>query len=620
MLRYSLSGTVGLYWNEWHDSTYTVSDTYTYNYNDAFSCPSVDTLHLTINPVYNDTVEDNVCLGGTYTWRGKAYLGENPGDVITDTVNYTTFVGCDSIFTLQLTVNDTISNDSTVIACGTYTWQGTTYSVEANTANAVIMDTMRYTTSNGCDSICTLNLTLNAPTTGDTTAVVCDYFNWYGNPYNISGDYEHSLTNAAGCDSTITLHLTVNHSDTTATANVTACDSYVWNGQTYTESGEYPFSTQTVNGCDSLITLTLTINKNAGHTDTVVACDKYDWNTHEHDVMTYLTSGNYYEHYTDVNGCASIDTLSLTINKSTTETLDPIYSSTGSLVYNNVYYGPVPGLYTVYDTLVNAAGCDSITSIVLHVGDASQAIDTVISCHDYTWRDGNTYVWISDEERAANGNALYKNQTTGAYVMYNPTYVAQTETFDSVYLLVLTLTENFATSQDTNYPVTFGTISLGDSIFDLSAYNKLDQADTTVSFLVHFHSDYYCDSAVTFNVNLKNNYVNVPDTHICVTETSFSWRGQTLNVATTEYDTIHTYMMKDTLNAGTQEETVEYINVIQHPLAYATERREACDSYTWNGNTYTESTSGAAYVIPNGSVYGCDSTVTLILNIYHNTN
>ena len=605
---------------EWNDQTYTVSDTYTYNYTNADNCASVDTLHLTINPVYNDTVEDNVCLGGTYTWEGNIYTGEEPADVITDTVRYTTINGCDSIITLQLTVNVILSDNTTDVACGSYTWQGRNYSVDVNDANAVIKDTISFTTANGCDSICTLNLTLNAPTTGDTTAVVCDYFNWYGNPYNISGDYEHSLTNAAGCDSTITLHLTVNHSDTTATANVTACDSYVWNGQTYTESGEYPFSTQTVNGCDSLITLTLTINKNAGHTDTVVACDKYDWNTHEHDVMTYLTSGNYYEHYTDVNGCASIDTLSLTINKSTNETLDPIYSSTGSLVYNNVYYGPVPGLYTVYDTLVNAAGCDSITSIVLHVGDASQAIDTVISCHDYTWRDGNTYVWISDEERAANGNALYKNQTTGAYVMYNPTYVAQTETFDSVYLLVLTLTENFATSQDTNYPVTFGTISLGDSIFDLSAYNKLDQADTTVSFLVHFHSDYYCDSAVTFNVNLKNNYVNVPDTHICVTETSFSWRGQTLNVATTEYDTIHTYMMKDTLNAGTQEETVEYINVIQHPLAYATERREACDSYTWNGNTYTESTSGAAYVIPNGSVYGCDSTVTLILNIYHNTS
>ena len=62
----------------------------------------------------------------------------------------------------------------------------------------------------GCDSVITLNLTINNNNTGDTTAVSCNSFTWYGTTYTNSDTPKHTLTNAGGCDSVVTLHLTVN--------------------------------------------------------------------------------------------------------------------------------------------------------------------------------------------------------------------------------------------------------------------------------------------------------------------------------------------------------------------------------------------------------------------------
>ena len=46
------------------------------------------------------------------------------------------------------------------------------------------------------------------------------------------------LTNSVGCDSIATLNLTINNISSSS-FDATACDSYDWNGVTYTESGTY---------------------------------------------------------------------------------------------------------------------------------------------------------------------------------------------------------------------------------------------------------------------------------------------------------------------------------------------------------------------------------------------
>jgi hypothetical protein len=56
-----------------------------------------------------------------------------------------------------------------------------------------------------------LSLTINAPTTGTEVVTVCDEYVWLadGNTYTTTGMYTAILTNAAGCDSVVTLDLTV---------------------------------------------------------------------------------------------------------------------------------------------------------------------------------------------------------------------------------------------------------------------------------------------------------------------------------------------------------------------------------------------------------------------------
>ena len=63
----------------------------------------------------------------------------------------------------------------------------------------------------GCDSIVTLDLTINYSSTGTDLVTACDSFTWIdGNTYTASNNTAtHTLTNAAGCDSVLTLKLTI---------------------------------------------------------------------------------------------------------------------------------------------------------------------------------------------------------------------------------------------------------------------------------------------------------------------------------------------------------------------------------------------------------------------------
>ena len=94
------------------------------------------------------------------------------------------------------------------------------------------------TTVNGCDSVAVLNLTINNSNTGVDTQVHCDTHTWIdGVTYTSSNNtVTFTLTNSAGCDSVVTLDLTINNSNTGVDIQE-HCDTYTWiDGNTYTES------------------------------------------------------------------------------------------------------------------------------------------------------------------------------------------------------------------------------------------------------------------------------------------------------------------------------------------------------------------------------------------------
>jgi hypothetical protein len=90
----------------------------------------------------------------------------------------------------------------------------------------------------------------------------CNAYTWAqtGQTYNTSGVFQDTLQNVNGCDSIISLNLTINANVQGGTTVQSACDSYTWNNQTYTQSGLYTQVLSTINGCDSTVTLDLTLN------------------------------------------------------------------------------------------------------------------------------------------------------------------------------------------------------------------------------------------------------------------------------------------------------------------------------------------------------------------------
>jgi hypothetical protein len=106
--------------------------------------------------------------------------------------------------------NDTIIGcDSLVSPSGIYTW----------TTSGNYVDTI--TSPLGCDSVVNINLTLNSSSTGQLTTTACNtYTSPSGNnTWTSSGTYTDVIPNAVGCDSVITINLTVNTVDTNVLQN-----------------------------------------------------------------------------------------------------------------------------------------------------------------------------------------------------------------------------------------------------------------------------------------------------------------------------------------------------------------------------------------------------------------
>ena len=100
------------------------------------------------------------------------------------------------------------------------------------------------------------------PSDTNLSIVSYDYYITSTDTLSNTGIFYDTLINIYGCDSLITINLTINNSSTSS-STVTACDSFDWNGQTYTSSGTYTWTATNSVGCDSVATLNLTINNSS---------------------------------------------------------------------------------------------------------------------------------------------------------------------------------------------------------------------------------------------------------------------------------------------------------------------------------------------------------------------
>jgi hypothetical protein len=151
-------------------------------------------------------------------------------------------------------------------------------------------------------------------------------------------------------------------------------------------------------------TLNLTINNSTTATINQTACDSYTWTFNG---TTYTTSGTYTYVSTNASGCPLTTTLNLTINNSTTATLSETACDSYTWVLNGTTYTS-SGTYTHIGT--NAAGCQLTTTLNLTINTVN--VSTSLSGLTITANSsGASYQWIN----CNNGNAFIPGATAQSF-------------------------------------------------------------------------------------------------------------------------------------------------------------------------------------------------------------
>ncbi|MEO6130994.1 MAG: gliding motility-associated C-terminal domain-containing protein, partial [Saprospiraceae bacterium] len=300
-------------------------------------CDSIITLKLSMNPLKTKTITASICKGDVFSINGVDY--GTAGQYLIDTIPALT--GCDTIRTLNLTVNPLETKTLTVSICGNevYSINGVDYSV----AGQYLIDTVA--AAIGCDTIRTLDLTIYPLESTKLNISICNgtVYTYNGVDYGVQGQYVIDTINAAiGCDSILTLNLTVSdYISSIINASICEGDVYTINGIDYTVTGLYLIDT-IVNptSCDTIRTLNLTVyplpSANAGN-DQLLNCNVQSvilngtatggtplWTGPGIDITnqnvltpTVTQPGNYILTITSPNNCVAEDSVLVTLDPST---------------------------------------------------------------------------------------------------------------------------------------------------------------------------------------------------------------------------------------------------------------------------------------------------------------
>ena len=144
---------------------------------------------------------------GAYTWSngivdGSAFAPDSSGYV------YVESGGDECSITDSLFLDVAVPSEGVDVqfGCDSLTWiDGVTYTESTNGPTAMLANEA------GCDSLVTLDLTVNYTTYSTLDTTVINVLEYYGEEYTEDGEYTVYLENQAGCDSIVTVKLTVEY-------------------------------------------------------------------------------------------------------------------------------------------------------------------------------------------------------------------------------------------------------------------------------------------------------------------------------------------------------------------------------------------------------------------------
>jgi gliding motility-associated-like protein len=580
------SGATYTFYGQTLSSAGTYRDTMT----SAAGCDSITVLTLNVVPSSTTPVSATICSGFAYSFYGQM-LGS--AGSYRDTL--TGAAGCDSIIVLTLNV---VSSITTPVSQGICTGSTYTFNGQALSTAGTYYDTL--TSVAGCDSVVVLTLTVIPVSSTPVSQSICSgsSYNFYGQNLTTSGTYSDTLTSAEGCDSIIVLTLSVVSSITNPISASSCTGSYIFNGQTLTTSGTYSDTLPSVAGCDSITVLTLTVGSPSSLAISQTICNN---STYPFNGQNLNTTGTYAETLTNVSGCDSTITLTLTVVPTSTTALSQSICS-GSTYNFNGQTLTTAGTYI--DTLANVSGCDSIIILALTIVSTSTTQISQSLC------SGTSYTFNGLVLSTA---GVYTDTLTGAAGC------------DSIIVLTLTIipTSSSAISQTICGGVyTFGTQAL----------------TTSGTYVDTFTNAAGCDSIMALTLTVLQPSTDSTNAGICG-DRSYTFHGQTLTAAGIYRDTF-------TNAAGCDSFSILNLVIAPQPASSflispsgivslgsavtVTDESTNADSILWQLNTKVISlVSGGALPIQDTGTYclrqiastslGCSDTSQECITVYNNS-
>ena len=564
---------------DWNGITFTTTESQTATLTSAVTgCDSLATLNVTVNPTLLSSTDITICDSQLpYTWNGLNFSAAG-----SQTATLTSAVtGCDSLATLNLSVNSTLLSSTDTTVCDTevpFDWNGITFTTtESQTVSLV-------SSVSGCDSLATLNVTVNPTLLSTTDTTVCDTeipFDWNGLTFSAAGSQTATLTSAVtGCDSLATLNVTVNPTLLSDT-DTTVCDTelpFDWNGLSFAAAGSQTATlTSAVTGCDSLATLNVTVNPTLLSTTDTTVCDTevpFDWNG-----ITFTTTESQTATLTSaVTGCDSLATLNVTVNPTLLSSTDiTICDSQLPYTWNGLNFSAA-GSQTA--TLTSAVtGCDSLATLNLSVNS------TLLSSTDTT---------VCDTEIPFDWNGITFTTTESQTV----SLVSSVSGCDSLATLNVTVNPTLLSTTDT-------TVCDTEIPFDWNGLTFSAAGSQTATLTSAVTG---CDSLATLNVTVNPTLLSDTDTTVCDTELPFDWNGLSFAAAGSQTATL--------TSAVTGCDSLATLNVTVNPTLLSTTDTTVCDTevpFDWNGITFTTTESQTATL--TSAVTGCDSLATLNVTV-----
>ena len=593
-------------------------------------------LNSTLRPA-QCAVEEQIIVSPYVTQLSDtSFLFVAPSGITSDTtviLNILLVNSCgDTIDTLApVHIHPNYSQSETAIACDSYTWHGVTFTADT------LFDTLLHTT-HSCDSLLTLNLTVNhstANTVDDTVvenSLPYSYADSTISPDTPSSTYQFTFTNSVGCDSLVTLNLTVWFNVRTD-IDSTLCQHQLpmlWNGVNVDSEDNWSATMSTTNGADSLVTLHLTVlpDKDTAIFDTVV----------QNQLPVTFAGVTFASAVTDspllltaTNGCDSTIHYNLHVWPNVSVDLDT------AICINHFPYRWNDTLFTEPDTIVfirlDKNGADSTVTLgisALPVYDIT-VFDTIVQNQlPYTY-NGMVFSSLEPTEQQFDLTSAPGCDSTVHYNLYVWPNIA--ESYDTAVCDNMlpyswnnhTFTEsgtavlNLFTTNGADSTVTL-TLSLLPT-YDIGIYDTVVENQLPVTYdgrtinsagveVFNYSTQHGCDSIIRYNLYVWANVSQTFDTAICENMFPFMWHNQQFTTSDTIVQNLHTINGADstvTLILGTLPiyDTTVMIDLCIGST-YWLGNRPITDSGTYNAHLYT--------------LAGCDSLVTATITLrptYH---